>query len=130
MPNANFMTIVEASAKWGKSPRTIHRWLEEGRLPGHKVEVGGHDRWVVDIDKVKDNDMAKPPDAQAELLDLREEVAWLRERLQAKDQETHELRVLLQQDAQIPEHRVILPQQQEMLPEPNKRPWWAFWCRQ
>jgi excisionase family DNA binding protein len=118
MPNANFLTIVEASAKLGKSPRTIHRWLEEGRLPGHKVDVDGHGRWVVDIDNVKDDNtaMTEPADAQAELLDLREEVAWLREQLQAKDTQMHELRALLQQQRQSPEL--------------DKRPWWAFWRRQ
>jgi hypothetical protein len=119
MPNANFMTIVEASAKLGKSPRTIHRWIGEGRLRGHKVEVDGYDRWVVDIDKIKDNDIAvtKPPDAQAEILDLREEVAWLKEQLQTKDVQIRELRLLL---------RKLHGQ----LPEPNRRPWWAFWRRQ
>jgi excisionase family DNA binding protein len=120
MSNANFLTVVEASAKLGKSPRTIHRWLEEGRLPGHKVEVDGHPRWVVDIDKVSDVAMTKPSNAQAELLDLREEVVWLREQLQAKDKRMHELDVLLKQQRQVPE---------EQLPEPSKRPWWAFWRR-
>jgi excisionase family DNA binding protein len=132
MSNANFLTIVEASAKLGKSPRTIHRWVEEGRLPGHKVDVDGHLRWVVDIDKVRANDyaMPKPPDVQAELLDLTEEVAWLKEQLQAKDKRIHELRRLLPQDAQIPELQAPVQQFQEQpraLPRPKK--WYQFWRR-
>ena len=103
----------------GKSPRTIHRWIEEGRLPGHKVEVDGQYRWVVDIDKVKAKDYAtpKPTDAQAELLDLREEVAWLSEQLAAKDQQISELRVLLAWT------------QPKQLEEAGKKRWWEFWKR-
>lgn len=145
MQNANFLTIVEASAKLDKSPRTIHRWLEEGRLPGHRVEVGGHERWVVDIDKVKDNDISKPPDAQAELIDLTEEVAWLKEQLQAKDKQIHELHLQMKhlrreevaplkehieaKDNQISELDAQLRQLKQLLLKARKRHWWSFWRR-
>jgi hypothetical protein len=126
MPSADFLTIVEASAKLGKSPRTIHRWLEEGRRPGHKVEVDGHPRWVVDADKVRANDYAtpEPPDAEAELLDLREEVIWLREQLQAKETRVQS------EDAQIHELQALVLQLREQpraLPRPNE--WYQFWRR-
>jgi DNA-binding transcriptional MerR regulator len=154
VPNANFMTIVEASAKLDKSPRTIHRWIEEGRLPGHKVEVDGQYRWVVDIDKVKAKDYAtpKPPDAQAELLDLREEVAWLREQLAEKERErVKEVEQLHQEskaqldakveqlyqqwkaqldakDVQIDRLHVLLQRRPPIALTGPKR-WWQFWRR-
>jgi excisionase family DNA binding protein len=114
------LTVIEASARLGMSPKTIHRWIQENKVRAWKVTEDGHEKWYVDLDngpfmsKSDDQDVLLEKDTV--IYSLKEEMATLRVLLREKDAQIRELHVLLQQQGQ--------------LPEPNKRPWWAFWRRQ
>lgn len=126
-PNAEGMTITEASTRLGRSPRTLHRWIDEGKVKAWKVQRDGHEVWLVDIAGVHDGDHATTTadihDVNAEILDLREEVAWLRDQLRVKDGQIADL------NARLHEANALVMAGQKQLSEPGKRPWWAFWRR-
>ena len=118
------LTVVEASARLGMSPKTIYRWIRENKVKAWRITEGNHEKWYIDLENVLDNGLVMSKASEQDVLiekdtllyNLREEMATLRVLLREKDAQIHELRVLLQQ--------------QELLPEPNRHRWWAFWRRQ
>lgn len=118
------LTVIEASARLGMSPKTIYRWIRENKVKAWRITEGNHEKWFIDLENVLDSGLvmskANEQDVLIEkdmvLYNLREEMATLRVLLREKDAQIHELRVVLQQ--------------QEQLAEPNRHPWWAFWRRQ
>lgn len=123
------MTIAEAAERLGKSLKTIHRWIDEGKIPAWKVMEGGQEVWRVIIDDVMDTDQGMSrSDVQGvhdvrdvltekdkEIMDLKEEVATLKAQLRDRDAEIQALHALLQE-------------QQKALPS-GKRHGWEFWRR-
>ena len=117
------LTVIEASARLGMSPKTIYRWIRENKVKAWKITEGNHEKWYIDLENVLDNGLGKSKANEQDVLvekdtalyNLKEEIATLRVLLREKDAQIHELHVLLQQ--------------QEQLPEPNRHPWWAFWRR-
>lgn len=125
-PNADGMTITEASARLGRSPRTLHRWIDEGKVRAWKVQKDGHEVWLVDIAGVHDGDhdttTPNAHDVHAEILELREEVAWLRDQLRVKDTQIADLNSRLHEA-----NALVLAGQQKQLQGPRR--WWMFWRR-
>jgi len=48
----NFFTVKNYAAKVKKTPRTVRRWIEEGRLKAKK-DKGGRD-WLIKVRNLKD----------------------------------------------------------------------------
>ncbi len=116
------VTIAEASARLGKSPRTLHRWIDEGKVKAWKILRDGHEVWLVDMADVHDGDHATTtPDVHAEVVELREEVAWLRDQLKVKDRQIDDL------NSRLHEANALAMAGQKQLSEPGRRPWWMFW---
>lgn len=125
-PDAQGVTITEASARLDRSPRTLHRWITEGKVKAWKVQRDGHEVWLIDIADVHDGDHATTTpgvhDVHAEILELREEVAWLRQQLTVKDKQIDDLNARLHEA-----NALVLTGQQKQLPGPRR--WWMFWRR-
>lgn len=124
MPTADGMTITEASARLGKSPRTLHRWIDEGKVRAWKVQRDGHDVWLVDIGGGNATTTPGAHDVNAEILELREDVAWLREQVKVKDSQIADLNARLHEA-----NALILAGQQRQIEAPGQRRWWMFWRR-
>lgn len=121
------ISIEEAAARFAKSRRTILRWIQDGKIPAHKAQVDGHEQWRIDVDKVPhdvfDNtkiDVLKDVLAEKDrrIADLLAEIATLKAEIKDLNERLRESHILLQQQK---------VQQQQALPEPEKRRWWQFW---
>jgi len=114
-------TIARAAEILGKSPRTILRWIQSGKIPAHKAAG----EWRVDISGVMPSDVSDDVSSHAsvmsemaaEILDLKDEILTLKAQLTEKDKQISEL------------HVIIARAQPKQLSEPGKRPWWMFWRR-
>lgn len=127
-PNVKGLTIDAAAAKLGKSAKTMRRWIAENKVKAWKVEDHGIERWYIDLDSGHptglDTSTHNVHDVQtemaAEIRDLHEEIAMLREQLATKDKQISEL------------HIIIARTQPKELEGPNHRRWWSalmFWKR-
>lgn len=120
------LDIAEAAARLGLSTETIRKRLQRGKLKGYKASNGV---WRV-ILPVPDSPGQQPgpspdssPDGSAALVStLRDEVAFLRGQLQARDDEIRRAHVLLQQ-AQQQAARLLAPPSTP----PERQPWWCRW---
>lgn len=122
------LDITEAAARLGLSTETVRKRLQRGKIKGHKAADGS---WRVFLppdrqpgqpqDNSPDSSPDSSPDRAAPLVAaLRDEVAFLRSQLQARDEEIRRAHVLLQQAQQQSMALLAAPQQ----PEPPRPPWW------
>ena len=136
--------IARAAEILGKSPRTVLRWIQSGKVPAQKIDG----QWYVDVSGVMPSERTAPADVASEkdaeisdlreeIADLREEVPLLRSQLTEKDEEVSDLRKgitllrsqLSEKDRQIVELHTLLGRAQKALPNPGKKRWWMFWKR-
>jgi len=129
------LTVKQAAESLAKSPRTVRRWLESGKLSGRRVDRGNLGAtWRVSGESVRrvaadvlhgqvsgDTPHGHPTDTLtadlvAEVRSLREENAEYRGHLERLTLEIAELRTLVGR---------MLPAAQE--PDAERRPWWRFW---
>jgi len=108
--------IARAAEILGKSPRTVLRWIQSGKVPAQKIDG----QWYVDVSGVMPSERPAPADVISEkdaaISDLRKEVSLLRSQLAEKDR-------------QIVELHTLLGRAQKALPNPTKKRWWVFWKR-
>lgn len=121
----NGLDIADAAARLGLSTETVRKRLQRGKLQGYKTADGS---WRVVL-PTPDSPGQQPghppgqesnnsPDGSSALVDaLRDEVAFLRSQLQARDEEIRRAHILLQQAQQ---------QATALLPAP-RAPWWRRW---
>lgn len=124
------LDIADAAARLGLSTETVRKRLQRGKLKGFKTADGS---WRVVLpgldtpgqqpgqrpDTASDN---SPDNSGALVATLRDEVAFLRSQLQARDEEIRRAHVLLQQAQQ--QAMALLP---APTPEPApapRAPWW------
>lgn len=134
--------VARAAEILGKSPRTVMRWIQSGKVPSKKIDG----QWYVDISGVMPSEMSAPADIgsendaeiadlRAEIADLRKEVPFLRSQLTVKDGEVSNLTKgitslrsqLSEKDRQIVELHTLLGRVQKAPPNPGKKRWWKFW---
>lgn len=121
-PLDNSLDIVEAATRLGLSTETVRKRLQRGKLKGFKTPGGGW-RVVLPTPDSPDKQPGQSPDGSAALVAaLRDEVAFLRGQLQARDDEIRRAHVLLQQ-AQQQAVRLLDPPETP----PERRPWWRRW---
>jgi hypothetical protein len=135
----NSLDIAEAAARLGLSPETVRKRLQRGKIKGFKLASGA---WRVVLPGV-DSGQDKPGHGPDNVLDktgqhteriadgavtmaaaLREEIAFLRSQVQAKDTQ------LAARDEEIRRVHILLQQAQQnaaaLLPAPSV-PWWRRW---
>ncbi len=127
------VTVAEAARRFGKSPRTIRRWIVEGRLPaidtptGKMVDLSGFARPGED-GAPEETIGEKGPDIAAlelEIVRLRGEVAKLDALVQQMSGERDYLRQALA--AALGVQKMLLAERSTAA-RPS-RPWWKFWAR-
>ena len=151
-PNVPGVPIDEAAAKLGRNPKTIRKWIAEGKLQAEKVKKDGRERWYVVLDNVPNNlqqirgQSAQDIEAeelailQDEITDLKEqhreevgllnrkhdaEVAQLTEQLKAKDAEIEDLNRRLAAF----EANAIRKDETKQLEQIRREKRWQFWKR-
>ena len=112
------LDIVEAATRLGLSTETVRKRLQRGKLKGFKGTDGA---WRVVLPEPEqpgqspDNGQDASPDNQAPLVAaLKDEIAFLRSQLQARDDEIRRAHVLIQQAQK--QTAPLLPGQ--------RRAWW------
>ncbi|MCC7352148.1 MAG: helix-turn-helix domain-containing protein [Anaerolineae bacterium] len=131
------VTVAEAARRFGKSPRTIRRWLAEGRLPVAETPVGkmvdlsgfarpGEERPAARTDGQKSPDVAA---LELQVARLQGEVAKLDALVQQATGERDYLRQALTAALGTVEalHATPLLPAERATAEPH--PWWRFWKR-
>jgi excisionase family DNA binding protein len=110
------LPLDKAAEILGKSPRTVLRWIHAGKIPATKVDG----EWQVDVSDVRPNGRTDvTAEMAAEILDLKDEIAFLKSQVTEKDK-------------QISELHVIIARTQPQLEGPGHRRWWSslmFWKR-
>ena len=122
----NSLDIVEAATRLGLSTETVRKRLQRGKLKGFKTPEGVW-RVVLPAPDSPDKQPGQSPDSSLDgsaalVTALRDEVAFLRGQLQARDEEIRRAHVLLQQ-AQQQAVRLLEPPETP----PERRPWWRRW---
>jgi hypothetical protein len=119
--------LAAAAVRLGLTVETVRKRLQRGKIKGFKRPDG---TWRVTLDRV-DNEQDSPgqpagqeqdklAQARDDLVDqLRSENAFLRNQLQARDEEIRRVHVLLQGEQQ--QVRALTAQRE------RARPWWQFW---
>lgn len=114
------LDISDAAARLGLSTETVRKRLQRGKLKGYKTADGS---WRVVLPgpdspgQQPGQESTPSPDNSSALVDaLRDEVAFLRSQLQARDDEIRRAHILLQQ-----------AQQQATALLPARAPWWRRW---
>lgn len=121
--------IADAAARLGLSTETVRKRLQRGKLKGYKTADGSWRVVLPGLDSPgqqpgqrQDGGQDNSPDASAALVvALRDEVAFLRSQLQARDEEIRRAHILLQTAQQ---------QATALLPAPGsapRPPWWRRW---
>jgi hypothetical protein len=113
--------LATAAARLGLTVETVRKRLQRGKIKGFKADGGA---WRVVLDRA-DNEQDKPgqqqdnpAQARDDLVDqLRSENAFLRNQLQARDEEIRRVHVLLQQEQQ--QVKALTDQREQA-----RRPWW------
>lgn len=109
------LDLATAALQLGITPETLRKRLQRGKIRGFKTADGA---WRVRLDKptgqtgqpVQDSPGQVVQDDAALVAALRDEVAFLRSQLQARDEEVRRAHILLQQS------------QQQVLQLTNQRP--------
>jgi len=77
-----------------RSPETIIRRIKQGKLPAHKVTVGGHEEWRIDISDNPSIGRVDIPSWEVVLAekdhrieDLQAEISTMKAQLEARDRE-------------------------------------------
>jgi excisionase family DNA binding protein len=127
------VTIAEAARRFGKSPRTIRRWIMDGRLPAIDTPTGK----MVDLSGFAGPGEDGPPDRtgaekgpdtaalELEIIRLQGEVAKLDALVQQMSGERDYLRQALA--AALGTQKMLLAERAAAA-RPS-RPWWKFWAR-
>jgi DNA-binding transcriptional MerR regulator len=155
-PNVLAVSIDEAAAKLGRNPKTIRKWIAEGKLQAEKVKEDGRERWYVVLDNIPNNLQnniqqirgQSIQDLQAEeLAVLQDEIADLKEQHQEEtvilhrkhDAEVAQLTEQLKvRDAEIEDLNrrlaefhddAIRKDQTKQLEQTGREKRWQFWKR-
>lgn len=121
----NSLDIADAAARLGLSTETVRKRLQRGKLKGYKTPEGAWRVILPGLDSPGQQPGPSPDSSPDKGLDgsgalvaaLRDEVAFLRSQLQARDDEIRRAHILLQQAQQ---------QSTALLPAP-RAPWWRRW---
>ena len=140
------LTVKQAAESLAKSPRTVRRWLESGKLSGRRVDRGNLGAtWRVSGESVRrvaadvlhgqvSTDTAHghstdtlTADLVAEVRSLREENAEYRGHLERLTLEIGELRETIQKALPAATLTETEPGAQTAGEEKVQRPWWRLW---
>jgi|APFre7841882654_1041346.scaffolds.fasta_scaffold09704_4 excisionase family DNA binding protein len=129
MTDSRGLPIDQAAKIFGKSRKTILRWIQSGKLPAHKEAVDGREQWRVDVDNVQpvqpiEQDMTRTnalkyllAEKDRRIVDLLANISTLKTELADINERLREAHILIgQQEGKL-----------KALPGPRK--WWQFWRR-
>lgn len=126
MTESKGVSIDQAAKIFGKSRKTILRWIQSGKLPAHKEAIDGREQWRVDVDDVQpiEQDVTRISalkDLLAEkdrrIVDLLAKISTLKTELADTNERLRE--------AHIPIGR----QESKVNALPRPRRWWQIWRR-
>jgi len=146
------LTIAQAAAALGLSPRTIRRRIKAGEVSARKQLRGKQEVWLIDgaelaryaqasgqvLTIAADNGRQRVANADGVSMteggvstdnpvQIAAELDTLRGALAAVTEERDYLRQILENVTKaLPAHKEEAPAQEQW---PQKRPWWAFWRR-
>jgi excisionase family DNA binding protein len=132
------VTVAEAARRFGKSVRTVRRWMAEGRLPavetptGRMVDLSGFFRPGEGAEPGRREAARGGPADAPDAAELERQVARLQgevEKLNALVQQLSGERDYLRQAlaAALGVQRMLLATRADA--PPPHRPWWRFWER-
>ncbi len=151
--------VAVATARLGVTPDAVRRRLHRGTLAGTKTADGEWRVWLPDTDETgdppgprqddrQDTARTRPDDApadiailQAHLHDLRDQVTFLRDQLDAKDAQIRANQVIIGQLTERPaaltagedaplEHSAGTGEvERQNMSHTAPRPWWRLWER-
>lgn len=133
------VTLAEAARRFGKSVRTVRRWVAEGRLPvvntptGRMVDLSGFFRPGEEAEPDRHGartEQADAPDAaelERQVARLQGEVDKLNALVQQLTGERDYLRQALA--AALGLQRMLLAERAHEEGAPARRRWWRFWER-
>lgn len=132
------VTVAEAAAILGISPRAVRMRIERGTLEAWRVNVGRTEAWRIRRDALQSagkegtssgtgawkERKEQPSSSSQERAELREQVAWLRGKVDALTRMLEAERT----DKRILEARLVraLPGGEAQEQQPRRRWWWPF----
>lgn len=120
--NDRWVTIQQAAQHFGRSERTIRRWLASGQMTGRQAGGRTYVRLNVTPDSAGQmSESGRPDDSQVVIAELR---AKLEEVTSERDYLRQMLAASLASNQKLIEAQVSQPD-----PQRPRRPWWQFWRR-
>jgi transposase len=121
----NTITATEAAKMFNVSSQTIRRWIQSDRMQGFK-ENG---QWFVQIDEQHiPTDVEQNNISVQHVQHLEDEIQYLRETLTRRDEQIESFSLQIEHISQLLAiaHKSVqqLSEQNQLLLEDNRKPWW------